>query len=235
MQSAKRHRTRAYIWETPAGKSPGEIRRYFLQLQGQSPGSRVTAPRGEKQKASKQIETCVSPCSRAEPERSTDNYGSPHRGTMASPQPSEPLLDQDIRSLLQALPTRTDIEALILKLEETHRRDIQEVRGEVSTLAERVSTGETSVALLADRVAALEQARDSQKDAAIALQLHLEDMEDRTCGSGGSRKRHRRRISGRQYVEFSERYWRNLTLRSNLIEYTELWAPGLTTQADPAT
>lgn len=185
MQSTKRHRTRAYTRGTPAGKSPGEIRRYFLQLQGLSPGAAVAVsrgpPRGEKQKASNHAEACISPDYRDTPDHSDASNGDPPGNPMASPQPHEPtLFDQDIRSLLQALPTRTDIEALILKLEETHRRDIQEVRGEVSTLAERVSTGEVSVSSLTDRVTALEQARDQHREVAIALQLHLEDVEDRS-------------------------------------------------------
>lgn len=81
---------------------------------------------------------------------------------------------------MQALPTRSDIEALILRLEETHRRDIQEVRGEVSNLTERVVSGEESVSSLEARVAALEQARDHHHKSAVSLQLHLEDVEDRS-------------------------------------------------------
>lgn len=90
------------------------------------------------------------------------------------------MIDQDIRNLVQALPTRADIETLILRLEETHRRNMQEVRGEVSTLAVRVTTGEASVSALEGRVSALEQARDQQRESAIALQLHLENIKDRS-------------------------------------------------------
>lgn len=107
---------------------------------------------------------------------------------MALPLPQEESLPKkDMRALLQALPThsdivalptRTDIESLILRLEETHRRDIQEVRGEISNIVERVSTGETVVTSLEGRVLALEQSRDQHRDAAVALQLHLEDIED---------------------------------------------------------
>lgn len=86
---------------------------------------------------------------------------------------------ESIRALLQALPTRMDIEALILRLEETHRRDIQEVRGEVSTLADRITSGEELVTTLERRVLALEQSRGQHRDTAIALELHLEDVEDR--------------------------------------------------------
>lgn len=185
MQSAKRHRTRASIRGTPTGKSPGEIRRYFLQVQGSYPGTKVTAPRGsphgEHQRAPRQAEAYPTPDSRPAPILPTDSHGEPQKDVMSSPQPPAPvLIDHDIRSLLQALPTRSDIEALILKLEETHRRDIQEVRGEISNLTERVSTGESSASLLSERVSALEQARDQQREAAITLQLHLEDVEDRS-------------------------------------------------------
>lgn len=72
-------------------------------------------------------------------------------------------------------PSRSDIETLILRLEETHHRDFQEVRAEMSTLTDRVSTGET----LELPVVGLERARDQHRDTAVAFQLHLEDVEDR--------------------------------------------------------
>lgn len=101
---------------------------------------------------------------------------------MASSQsPKTNPLDQDIRTLLQALPTKTNIEAMILHLEETHRRDSQDVQGEVSNLADRITMGEASVSSLEGCVSALEQSRDQHRDTAIALQLHLEDIEDRSC------------------------------------------------------
>lgn len=95
-------------------------------------------------------------------------------------QPENNPLDQDIRALLQALPTRTNIEALILHLEETHHHNIQEVREDVSNIADRVTVGEASFSTLEYRVAALAQSRDYHRDTAIALQLHLEDIEDRS-------------------------------------------------------
>lgn len=88
--------------------------------------------------------------------------------------------EQDIRALLQALPTRSDIETLILRLEETHCRDFQEVKAEVSTLADRVSSGKGSLTALEQQVAGLERERDHQRDTAVALQLHLEEAEDQS-------------------------------------------------------
>lgn len=93
--------------------------------------------------------------------------------------------EQEMRALLQALPTRSYIETLILKLEETHCRDFHEVKAEVSTLADRVSSGEGSLTALEQRVDGLERARDQHRDMAVALQLHLEDVEDRSL-----RKKH---------------------------------------------
>lgn len=98
-------------------------------------------------------------------------------------------MDQDIRALLQALPTwskiaapptRNDIETLILCLEETHRRDMQEARGEISSIAERVATGAELVESLDGRVLELEQSRDQHRDTAVALQVHLDDIEDQS-------------------------------------------------------
>lgn len=68
---------------------------------------------------------------------------------------------------------------LILCLEETHRRDFQEVKADVSTLADRVTTGESSRRW--DYVCwKLERARDQHRDTAIAPQLHLEDVKDQS-------------------------------------------------------
>lgn len=50
------------------------------------------------------------------------------------------------------------------------------MRDDVSTLADRVTTGEASFAVL--EVLELERSRDHHCDTAIALQLHLEDIED---------------------------------------------------------
>lgn len=67
-----------------------------------------------------------------------------------------------------------------MRLEETHRRDIQEVREDVSALANRVSTGEASFSTLENPVSELERSQDHHRDTAITLQLHLEDVEDQS-------------------------------------------------------
>lgn len=50
----------------------------------------------------------------------------------------------------------------------------------VSTLTDRVATGEESISSLEARVSALEQSWDQLRETAITLQLHLEDMEDQS-------------------------------------------------------
>lgn len=92
--------------------------------------------------------------------------------------------------MLRALPTRWDIEALILRLEETHRQDIQAVRSEIHTLTERVSAGEESASSVEQRVGALEKAQTIQATTAADLQLHLEELEDRS-------RRNNLRLGGR--------------------------------------
>lgn len=89
-------------------------------------------------------------------------------------------LDTDIRALFQALPTKMEIKALILRIEDAHRKDIQVVRMDVQALSDRVNNGETSLSVLEHRVAALESSQDTQMDTAVALQLHLDDLEDRS-------------------------------------------------------
>lgn len=47
---------------------------------------------------------------------------------MTDPALSQSRLDSDLHAMLQALPTKAEIEFLILRIEEAHSRDIQEVR-----------------------------------------------------------------------------------------------------------
>lgn len=62
-------------------------------------------------------------------------------------------------TLLQALPTKANIEALILWVENAHRRDLQGVQTEVQALADRLTVGET--AALEEQVTELETSRNS--------------------------------------------------------------------------
>lgn len=54
-------------------------------------------------------------------------------------------IDRELRALLQALPMKQDIESLIQRVEEAHRRNIQEVRAANRSLSDRADTRETSI------------------------------------------------------------------------------------------
>lgn len=129
MNSAKKYRTRAATRVTPAGKISDEIQCYFKLLQEILPGVSLSAPRRPARGAAQEAQTPDSggtcPSTPTLPVSHPDSTAEPHQGGMSTPQLSDAVgIDQDIWALLQALPTRTDIEALILCLEETHRRDI---------------------------------------------------------------------------------------------------------------
>lgn len=64
----------------------------------------------------------------------------------------------DLKALLQALPTRSEMEATVSRLEEVHRKDLQMVRTEVQVLVDRFTIEETAVAALEDRVSRMERA-----------------------------------------------------------------------------
>lgn len=88
--------------------------------------------------------------------------------------------DSDLRSLLQALPSKVDTEALIGRVEAAHRQELRVVRKEVQAISSRMTAGESSLTALDQRVSALEAIQDKHTEAAIQLQLQLEDMEDRS-------------------------------------------------------
>lgn len=81
-----------------------------------------------------------------------------------------------IRALLQALPTPADMEALIYRMGETHRRDLQSIRIDVQSLSDRICTGETTQTALEKRVSQLEKAQSLQASHVSSLQLHLEQL-----------------------------------------------------------
>lgn len=98
-----------------------------------------------------------------------------------SPQP--PLMfgaDEELRAILQALPTKADIETLIGRVEAAHRKELHAVKQEVHSLSDRLTAGETSMLVIDRRVTALEAQHRSQAEMSLGLQLHMEEMEDRS-------------------------------------------------------
>lgn len=82
-----------------------------------------------------------------------------------SPQyPCTTQMVMEMRTLLRALPTKSDIEA-DTRLEEQHRQDIQGVKQDIQSLSSRLTTGESSaVEALTQRASALESLQDSRAD-----------------------------------------------------------------------
>lgn len=179
MIANRRYRTRSAAGGNRPTTPSSSIQRYFRDSQRVSPGAIIAAPRvrsltGDSAPVSLNsippsddtvlaLETPTT--------APTDMAGTSHRSSD---------MPDDIRSILQSLPTKADIEGLILRIEEAHSRDIQEVRADLHTLTDRVDSGETIISSLTHRIEALERSQESQDATAVDLQLHLEDLEDRS-------------------------------------------------------
>lgn len=81
--------------------------------------------------------------------------------------------DPNLCALIQALPTKADIEALFIRLEELHRNDLQAIHPEVHQKVERASTGENAISALDTRISQMEAAQFSQTIHVSTPQLHL--------------------------------------------------------------
>lgn len=71
----------------------------------------------------------------------------------------------------------SDLRVLCL---EARCRDIHSVRADVELLSERFSTGETSISFQERCASQLEQAQSTQAAQVTSLQLHMEELEDRS-------------------------------------------------------
>lgn len=101
------------------------------------------------------------------------------RGNM-TPLPVTFRADAELKAILQALPTRADIEALVGKVEAAHKREMKEIKQDMQSLSSRLTTGEFSLVTLEQRVASLESTHKDQACSAVDLQLRMEEMEDRS-------------------------------------------------------
>lgn len=99
--------------------------------------------------------------------------------------------DADIRALIRALPMKVDMEALVMRVKEQHRRNFQELRSEVHVLDDRPSKEESEVSALELWVTQLERDHTSFQDQLVGVQLHVEDLENWTTiyGSSGCLRR----------------------------------------------
>lgn len=84
----------------------------------------------------------------------------------------------ELKTMLQALPTKADIEQLIGRLEEAHQKEIREVKKDIQTLTTRLINEEASIATIKEILTVLELTRDTQKEIEEVIQLQLEDLEN---------------------------------------------------------
>lgn len=87
----------------------------------------------------------------------------------------------DIRKLIRALPTRDKFRLMLANIGDTHRREGQDLRGEIVAAKKRVEAVEAASVVADTRLQALEEAQDRQSSKFLLMQLQLEDMEDRGC------------------------------------------------------
>lgn len=186
MTSTKRYRTRSTARSTQPSTPRSSIQRYFGDSQRVTPGAIVTAPRVQSMAETDTLELPASPTSST----SLDCFSETPvtlQAVMAGLSQRLSGIPEDLRIILQTLPTKVDIEALpsradieslILRVEEAHNREIQEIREEIHGLTEWVESSDTSILSLTQWVSALERSQASQTATAIDLQLHLEDLED---------------------------------------------------------
>lgn len=99
--------------------------------------------------------------------------GTPHRPFMLG-------ADAELKAILQALPTRADIEALVGRVEAARKKEIRAVKQEVQALNTHLTAGESSLTTLEKIVTVMESRQDNQSTSAVELQLRVEEMEVRS-------------------------------------------------------
>lgn len=68
---------------------------------------------------------------------------------------------------------------MISNLEEAHRRETQEIRGQLTGVAHKVKVVENRTTKAEVRITALEELQAQHTLQLLALHLHVEDLEDR--------------------------------------------------------
>lgn len=68
---------------------------------------------------------------------------------------------------------------MLANLEETHRREAQDIRGKISAVQTKVEAVEATSSAAEARLLAPEESQARQDSQLLMMQLHMEDMEDR--------------------------------------------------------
>lgn len=128
MPSAKKRKTKGSK-QTPKPKAAGGTLDHFLQnTPTASPDLKMAELRSFSHEASGPHTQPVSPAVSSASDAYSDTPPDLRADLQGSPlHPSSLQMILELRTLLQALPTRMDIEALITRLEEQHLRDIQRI------------------------------------------------------------------------------------------------------------
>lgn len=181
-RTSKRNRnsTKGKKW-TPAAPSPGEIQRFFQLPQSGSLEFKMADTCASRSEGLDLLAYPASPAGSS----SSEIYPTIPPAFLSDPRNSLHLpltyrADAELKSILQALPMKADIEDLIGRVEATHRKEHCAVKQDVQPLTTRLMAGETSLYMIDQRVTALETLKSSHTEAAVSLQLHLEEMEDQS-------------------------------------------------------
>lgn len=151
----RKYRTRSATRGSRPATPQSGIRRFLREPQHPTPEDTMAAPRVTVM-GDGAVSAAPGLWAPAQASAPLPGMAAASQADVVSPARQQSRLDEELRSLLQALPTRADIEALTTCIEEAHSRDIQEVRVEIQSLTGRVEAGEASVSSLETRVLALE-------------------------------------------------------------------------------
>lgn len=99
---------------------------------------------------------------------------------------------------MRSLPTKDDIQTMVINLEEAHRRELMEVQGALGTLTTRVEFTEVISAAVEARLGWLEQAQVDAEERMTEMRLLLEGQEVKG-------RRHNLSIRGVSEVEEPEK------------------------------
>lgn len=201
-------------------KGSGKIAKFFPNCQASSPTLKME-PRGPSRDSPDPIIHPVSPAASVNSDTCSDSPTASLSVPGPSSQPPTLCMDSELRALLHALQTKADIETLICRLEEQHRKDFLGNKRDVQSLSTHLTTRETSLETL-QRMTTLESQQDTHTRAAVTLQLHMEDRSHRN----NLRLRGLPEATGPEDLETAMAIFRmHFTPTWNWIRFTEPSAP----------
>lgn len=158
------------------------IKQHFSALQEQKPDTRLASLKGVGPVRAEQVRADKAVLGEGGGEMaSTPQARRVERAPeMILPRQEQHVMEEDLVSLIQALPTKIDIEALIHKVETAHRMEMQQVHTEIKQITDLLTIVEETVSSLEERVEALEREREAHEEMVADMHLQIEDLEDRS-------------------------------------------------------